>query len=436
MELLLSKSTMPILRYVAILLGWLMNGIYEVLSKIGLPNVGLSIVFFTIIVYVILTPVQYKTQKSSKIMAALNPELQKIQKKYQGKRDQYSMQKMQEETQALYARYGVSMTGSCLPMLIQLPLLLSVYQVILYIPGYITKIREMFEGLATKIMAVDGAQELISTFVSDNRMRIRLGDTLSQEKVIDFLYALKPAQWAQVEGMSQFSSLKSEMVNVAAQSEKVNFFLGINISESPWDAIKNGFSSITSGNATALIVIAMIVGILIPVLAWSTQWLNYKLMPQQTPSGEGGSMANSMQTMNTVMPIFSAVICLTLSMGVGIYWIIGAVVRCVQQIVINRKIGKLDIEAIQAEAKERVVEPKKTRSTAAASSSAQNRSLSQKAGRTYNDPHGSRARNIQNTEQYYTETSDIPANSITAKANMVRSFDAKNASKKNAGKKK
>ena len=434
MELLLSKSTMPILRYVAILLGWLMNGIYEVLNKIGLPNVGLAIVVFTIIVYVILTPVQYKTQKSSKIMAALNPELQKIQKKYQGRRDQYSMQKMQEETQALYARYGVSMTGSCLPMLIQLPLLLSVYQVILYIPGYINKVRELFEGLAAKIMAIDGAQELITTFVSDNKMRIRIGDTLSSEKVIDFLYALKPAQWAQVEGMSQFSALKSEMIDVAAQSERVNFFLGINISESPWDAIKNGFSSITGGNATALIVIAMIVGILIPVLAWFTQWLNYKLMPQQTPSGEGGNMANSMQTMNTVMPIFSAVICLTLSMGVGIYWIIGAVVRCVQQIVINRKIGKLDIEAIQAEAKERVVEPKKTRSSSSASPS-QGSSLAQKAGRTYNDPHGNRARNIQNSEQYYSESSDIPANSITAKANMVRKFDAKNASKKNAGKK-
>ena len=434
MELLLSKSTMPILRYVAILLGWLMNGIYEVLNKIGLPNVGLAIVVFTIIVYVILTPVQYKTQKSSKIMAALNPELQKIQKKYQGRRDQYSMQKMQEETQALYARYGVSMTGSCLPMLIQLPLLLSVYQVILYIPGYINKVRELFEGLAAKIMAIDGAQELITTFVSDNKMRIRIGDTLSSEKVIDFLYALKPAQWAQVEGMSQFSALKSEMIDVAAQSERVNFFLGINISESPWDAIKNGFTSITGGNATALIVIAMIVGILIPVLAWFTQWLNYKLMPQQTPSGEGGNMANSMQTMNTVMPIFSAVICLTLSMGVGIYWIIGAVVRCVQQIVINRKIGKLDIEAIQAEAKERVVEPKKTRSSSSASP-ARSSSLAQKAGRTYNDPHGSRARNIQNSEQYYSESSDIPANSITAKANMVRKFDAKNASKKNAGKK-
>ncbi len=435
MELLLSKSAMPILRYVAILLGWLMNGIYEVLNKIGLPNVGLSIVVFTIIVYVIMTPVQYKTQRSSKIMAALNPELQKIQKKYQGKRDQYSMQKMQEETQALYAKYGVSMTGSCLPMLIQLPLLLSVYQVILYIPGYINKIREIFEGLAGKIMAIDGAPELIAQFASENKVRVRLGDTVSLEKVIDFLYALKPAQWLKLEDMSQFATLKSDMIETAARSAKVNYFLGINISESPWDAIKTGFDSIKGGNATVIIVIAMIVGVLIPILAWFTQWLNYKLMPQQTPSGEGGNLGNSMQTMNTVMPIFSAFICLTLSMGVGIYWIIGAVIRCVQQVVINRKIGKIDIEAIQAEAKEKGIEPPKRTRRPSSASPAQ--SLEQKAARSYTDPHGSRARNIQNTEQYYTESSDIPANSITAKANMVRSFDAKNAAaKKNSGKKK
>lgn len=435
MELFLSKSSMPILRYVALLLGWLMNGIYEVQCKIGLPNVGLAIVMFTIIVYLIMTPVQYKTQKSSKIMAALNPELQKIQKKYKGRRDQYSMQKMQEETQALYARYGVSMSGSCLPMLIQLPLLLSVYQVILYIPGYINKIREIFEGLAAKLMATEGAAELITTFASDNKVRVRLGDVLSQEKVIDFLYALKPAQWTQLQEISQFSALKSDMVATAAQSQKVNYFLGINISEAPWDAIKNGFFSIKNGEATGLIIIALLVGILIPVLAWFTQWLNYKLMPQQT-TGEG-NLGNSMQTMNTVMPVFSAFICLTLSMGVGIYWIIGAVIRCVQQIVINRKIGKIDIEEIQAKAQAAPVKakPSRTRTAEPAEQSAQGRSIASRASRTYTDSHGSRARNIQNTEQYYTETEDLPANSITAKANLVRSFDAKNA-KKNSGKKK
>ena len=66
---------MPLIKYIAYVLGWLMNGIYEVLNKIGLPNVGLAVLFFTIIIYLILTPIQYKTQKSSKIMAALNPEL-------------------------------------------------------------------------------------------------------------------------------------------------------------------------------------------------------------------------------------------------------------------------------------------------------------------------------------------------------------------------
>ena len=276
---------MPIVKYIATLLGLLMDGIYNVLDKIGIPNIGLAVVFFTIIIYAILTPVQYKTQKSSKIMAAINPELQKIQKKYQGKRDQYSMQKMQQETQELYSKYGVSMMGSCLPMLIQLPLLFAVYQVILYIPGYITKIRQIFEGLAVKMMSIDGFSDLITNFVSDNKMRVRLGDTITQESMVDFLYALKPSQWTALQDMSQFSALKADMASVAAQSQKVNYFLGINISESPWDVIKNGFSSISGGTATGVIILALIIGILIPVLAWFTQWLNYKLMPQQNTSG-------------------------------------------------------------------------------------------------------------------------------------------------------
>ena len=141
--------------------------------------------------------------------------------------------------------------------------------------------------------------------------------------------------------------------------------------------------------------------------------------------------------MNTVMPIFSAFICLTLSMGVGIYWIIGAVIRCVQQIVINRKIGKIDIEEIQAKAQAAPVKakPSRTRTAEPAESAQGSRSIASRASRTYTDSHGSRARNIQNTEQYYSETEELPANSITAKANLVRSFDAKNA-KKNSGKKK
>ncbi|MCF0145755.1 MAG: membrane protein insertase YidC [Eubacterium sp.] len=440
MYIFLSQSSIPILKYVALVLGWLMNGIFEFLVSIGITNIGIALIIFTCIVYLILTPIQYKTQKSSKMMAALNPEIQKIQKKYAGKKDQYSMQKMQEETQALYRQYGVSMTGSCLPLLIQLPLLLSVYQVVLYIPGYINKVRIIFEGLAQKLFYVDGIQTLLTNFISDNSMKVKIGDALSVNNIIDFLYALKPGQWLKFQQIGELAPLQSEMVAVANTSEKVNFFLGINISESPWDAIKSGFTAITGGNATGLLVLGFFIGIAIPVLAWFTQWLNYKLMPQQTQNSEGGMMS-SMNTMNTIMPVISAFFCLTLSMGIGIYWIVGGVMRCAQQVFFNRKIGKIDIELLREKALQnqkaqqaRISTSKPSSSSSSPSSSGGSvarsaGSVQRKSGSVYTDPHGGKAKSIQGTEKYYTDSSTVHANSITAKANMVRALDDKNSKK-------
>ena len=130
MEILLSVSTTPVIGWIAQLLGWIMNGIYWVLDAISIPNVGIAIILYTIITYLLLTPLQIKQQKMSKMMTIIQPEMQKIQKKYQGKRDQASQMKMQEETMALQQKYGISPMGSCLPMLIQLPILFGLYQVI------------------------------------------------------------------------------------------------------------------------------------------------------------------------------------------------------------------------------------------------------------------------------------------------------------------
>ena len=138
--MLLTKSTMPIVNWVAEVLGWLMNGIYS----IGVHNLGLCIIIFTIIIYAFMTPLQIKQQKFSKMNTIMQPELQKIQKKYKGKKDQNSQMKMQEETMAVYEKYGVSPTGSCLQLLIQMPIFFALYQVIIKIPGYIGGIKEVF----------------------------------------------------------------------------------------------------------------------------------------------------------------------------------------------------------------------------------------------------------------------------------------------------
>ena len=113
--ILLTKSSVPIIGQVASIMGWIMDGIYRVLDLVGIQNLGLCIIIFSIIIYALMTPLQIKQQKFSKLSSVMQPELQKVQKKYKDKKDQASMQKMQEETQLVYQKYGVSPDYSAPP---------------------------------------------------------------------------------------------------------------------------------------------------------------------------------------------------------------------------------------------------------------------------------------------------------------------------------
>ena len=416
---------MPIVRWVAYLLGWIMNGIYVLLDKCGIPNIGLAIIFFTLVIYILMTPIQINQQKSSKMMSLVSPEVQAIQKKYEGRRDTVSQQKMQEETMAVYEKYGVSMMGSCGTMVVTLPVLFALYQVILYIPGYISSVGAIFTPLAEKIANTNGAFDVISEFITQNSMRVlTVKDSLTTANVTDFLYALKPAQWTKFQEISLFSSMKGEMTTIAAKSAQISTFLGINISDSPWDVIKSAFAGITGGTASGSLILALVIAILIPFFAWFTQWLNMKLMPQQgQQENSENNMMNQMNMMLKIMPIFSAFICFTLSMGIGVYWVFGGIIRCVQQVVINRRIAKMDVEEIIAKAK---IKSEKKR----------------KKGKDYvaniTDNARTNVKRIQNSKsegkdidssQFYKNSSDYNPNSITARANRVREYDLKNGTR-------
>ena len=119
----LTRSTTPIIGQVAYVLGLVMDFLFCFTSRFGITNIGLSIILFTIIIYLLMWPLSVKQQKSSRLMSVMQPELQAIQKKYKGKTDQVSVMRMQAETKAVYSKYGTSMTGSCGTMLIQLPIL-------------------------------------------------------------------------------------------------------------------------------------------------------------------------------------------------------------------------------------------------------------------------------------------------------------------------
>lgn len=429
MDIILSKSTWPIIGWVCEILGWLINGIYVLLEAIGIPNIGIAIILFTIVIYALLTPTQIKQQKWSKMMTVIQPELQQIQKKYANKKDQASQMKMNEETMALYQKYGVSPTGSCLPLLLQMPILMSLYQVIYYIPGYVGSVRNIFSSLADQIMNVSNYSDILKTFVENNNIRVfaSVGETLTENNIYDILYILKPSQWDKLADISQFSGLSDLIARTAEDSASVNMFLSYNITESPMDLLQRGLQA---GS-----VVMIILAVLVPVLAWFTQWLNYKLMPQSAMADDKkkkGGMEASLRMMNTYMPIVSAFMCLSFSIGIGIYWITGALLRSIQQIVINRHMKAIDMDELIAKNQEKAnkkrekagLPPQKI--TQQARQNVRNIEFEERAEKETqkNQP------NVSETTAYYKENTEYAPGSLAAKANMVRQFDEKNKRKK------
>lgn len=427
MLILLSKVTTPVISWISQLLGWLMNGIYIVLNNLGTEKIGYSIIIYTLIVYLIMLPIQIRTQKQSKMQAYMQPEISKIQMKYRGRRDQDSITRMNDEMQTVYAKYGFSPYGTCLPLAFQMILLIGVYQVIYHIPGYIARIGNLFTGLADKIMAIPGGAEAMQTFIADNRIRVTVREAVTQTNIIDALYLMKPSQWEALPQISNFGSLSAEISQLSERVKDVNYFMGMNISMSPWDIIKDSFSSHAWG--------FLLIGIAIPVVAWLTQWIGIKLQPQQPSNNAQDQMANTMRSMNLIMPIFSAFICATLSLGVAIYWIVGAVFRAIQMIIINRKMMKIDMEEMIKQNLEKAAKKKKKKPNAVNQKEAVEQSrVSQQAYtnskkiRNYNNSASSKSsKKGEAANEIWNYQSDDP-NSMFSKANMVSKYNSAHGS--------
>lgn len=338
--MLLTQNNTLIIGDVARILGWIMDVLFNFLNNVfGIQNIGLCIILFTIIIYLLMLPLTIKQQKFSKLSAKMNPELEQIRKKYQNKKDNNSMMAMNEETQAIYAKYGVSPTGSCLQLLIQLPILLALYRVIMNVPAYVSGVKAVFTELASQILAAPGGSAFMEQLATDGRIFLENKDFTQVNTIIDVLYKLQEsgnATWQML--IDRYPDMESMIVTTQSSINHMNNF-GINIANSPWNIAK---SAIATGS-----MLLLAGAILVPFLAWFTQWLNVKMMPQPSMGDDANNTMNStMKSMNTFMPLMSAWFCMTLPAGMGIYWIIGAVVRAIQQWSINKYLDKLDLDEV------------------------------------------------------------------------------------------
>ena len=437
---LLTPNSTPIFKYIVWILGKIMEGIFFVLNQIGIPNIGLSIIFFTIIVNVCMIPLTYKQQKFSKLSLKMSPEIKAVQKKYEGKKDQESMMKQNAEIQAVYAKYGTSQTGSCVYLLIQMPILFALYRVIYQIPAYVTRIGNTFRVLADKIVSIDngafitenqGELQSVSQAVSmysknlakENNLVNGIIDVLNRTssmdmKVISEHYGLSDLT---IEGNRILSTLDANG-NIVSKGliDTYNSFLGLNIGNRPWDIMKQSFASHA--------YLIMIVAVLIPLISGFTQWLSVKLAPNQaqatTNDPQADSMAQSMKTMNTMMPLVSIWFCFTLPAGMGIYWIANGIARIVLQILMNKRIDKIDFDQLIEQNKEKSA--KKLEKAQAMQAQMQNyanlntRSIQSKASYVNKDASSDNSDESSKPARYAT-------GSMAAKANMVADFNKRNS---------
>ena len=423
--ILLTQNSTFVIGPIAKILGYIMEGIFFVLEKIGIPNIGLSIILFTVVMYMLLLPLTIKQQKFSKLSAKMNPELQAIQAKYKNKKDNDSMMIMNQETQEVYAKYGVSPTGSCVQLAIQMPILFALYRVIYAIPAYVGKVKDAFFPLVDKLIAQNGSSEFISKFKDSAMFSKQFSNELFksgnteyiQNTIIDCLNRASTAEWNSI--ITKFPNLTSDVNNTLEKLNEYNNFLGLNMANSPSFTVKDAFAS-----GKWLLIIG---ALLIPILAALTQWINTKLMPQASTGNANDTMAQSMKTMNIMMPLMSAFFCYTLPTGMGLYWIAGAVVRSIQQVVINKHIDKMDMEEI---IKKNVEKRKKKMAKSGVSTSKLNNYASMNTKNvSTNNVKGTISQSekdeaVKKAAEYYK--SNAKTGSIAAKANMVKQYNEKN----------
>ncbi len=289
-------------------MGFIIEFIYNLVQ-----NYGFSIIIFTVLIKLILMPLAVKSQKAMRKQQKIQPYMMELQQKYANDKE-----KLQQETMKLYKENNISMTGGCLPLLIQFPILIGLYRVIqkplTYLLGVDFKLTETLSRV-TEIMT---------------RMTAEHADIIGK---------LSTATAEQVANNSQIQLSKwVSILNGPNDPWVINFgFLGLDLSVVPSVSV----NYILSGKFMYLDRVLLI---LIPLIAILTTWLSMKQsqkMTQMPKNAQQDNPAASMnKSMNLMMPIMTGIFTFTLPSGLGLYWIVSNLMQILQQYLLNQYFKK------------------------------------------------------------------------------------------------
>lgn len=295
-------------------LGFIINLVFKFIHMLTENNsLGLSIILFTLVIRFLLLPLNYKQQKSMYMMQKIQPEMKKIQDKYKGNKDPELAKKMQGEMAKLYAKHNYNPLSGCLPLFVQLPILITLFFVMKNPYIFVTEINDIYTQIATQIYAQD-QQAYIDAIVPiaqnlvPNGMKI---DITVMDDLLKVINKFVPENWETI--TSSMPSL--DIGELLERKNRIEYFLGLNLIE------------VVGWELSPRLILALLSG--------ATTFLSSWVMSRKNKSADP-AMAIQMKIMNVVMPIMSTIFTISVPCGVGLYWIAGNLIQIVQHIGLSK----------------------------------------------------------------------------------------------------
>ena len=289
--------------YIGYALGWITN-------TVGFGNYLIGMCVFAILVEIIMIPFAIKQQKNSIKQANLRPKEMAIRNRYKGRNDQATQQKAAQEIQELYERENFNPMSGCLPMLIQLPIIMILYNIVVDPIQYV-------------LGASAGFSNAIKTFATASQAAGGLGLTLnSTNGTIEVLSQIRGLDLSSIADFEFFSNGSAVYETLKGLGNIPSFNVG---------PVNFGFTPSLSGNYALLVV---------PVITFIVYFLTMKISKkftyQATTNEQAPGAGCSTKMMEFYMPIVSTVFCFMVPGAIGIYWVFRSVISTLKQFIMSK----------------------------------------------------------------------------------------------------
>lgn len=281
---------------------WLLSIVGYILQfcyKIAFGNYTIALLIFALVMQILLLPFAIKQQKNTIRQAKLAPKIAAIRKKYQGRTDQATQQKMQQETMDLYQKENFNPAGGCLPLLIQMPILLALFQVVIRPMQFlcnlsVDSIQAIFTAIEARNVAVAGPYYQLSAITYLSKPGVDFTGIMADAGVADFTIDKLP---------------------------NMTIFGKIDLSGSP----------VQAGILSWMIIIPILTVVIMLISQWLTRKFTY-----QSPEAQDAQNGCSMKVMMYSMPLLSGWLAYRYAAAIGIYWIFRNIITTIQQIILAK----------------------------------------------------------------------------------------------------